>query len=119
VLRDVLGMTGTKFGCGYTCACTVHVGGAATRSCIAKVDSIGESAITTSVRLAARTGDGPELIGPYPILTAMINRLSLSDPLRHFGAAQSVGPFCAKADIERLTEPAASVEICLSYQNCL
>jgi hypothetical protein len=97
----------------------VHVGGAATWSCIAKVDSIGESAITTSARLAARTGDGPELIGPYPILTAMINRLSLSDPLRHFGAAQSVGPFCAKADIERLTEPAASVEICLSYQNCL
>jgi hypothetical protein len=56
----------------------VHVGGAATRSCITKVDSIGESAITTSVRLAARTGDGPEPMGPYPILTAMINRLSVS-----------------------------------------
>jgi len=66
----------------------VHVGGAATRSCITKVDSIGESVITTSVRLAARTGDGPEPMGPYPILTAMINRLSVSCPLRHFGAAQ-------------------------------
>jgi len=49
VLRDVLGMTGTKFGCGKALcgACTVHVDGAATRSCITTVDSIGESAITT------------------------------------------------------------------------
>jgi isoquinoline 1-oxidoreductase subunit alpha len=49
VLRDVLGMTGTKFGCGQALcgACTVHVDGAATRSCITTVDSIGESAITT------------------------------------------------------------------------
>ena len=49
VLRDVLGMTGTKFGCGQALcgACTVHVDGAATRSCITTVDSIGDSAITT------------------------------------------------------------------------
>ena len=49
VLRDVLGMTGTKFGCGQALcgACTVHVDGAATRTCITTVDSIGESAITT------------------------------------------------------------------------
>src|SRR5262245_1239372 len=49
VLRDVLGMTGTTFGCGQALcgACTVHVDGAATRSCITTVDSIGESAITT------------------------------------------------------------------------
>ena len=49
VLRDVLGMTGTKFGCGMALcgACTVHVDGAAVRSCITSVDSIGASAITT------------------------------------------------------------------------
>jgi isoquinoline 1-oxidoreductase alpha subunit len=49
VLRDVLGMTGTKFGCGMALcgACTVHVDGAATRSCITSVDSVGTSAITT------------------------------------------------------------------------
>src|SRR5215472_6967929 len=49
VLRDVLGMTGTKFGCGVALcgACTVHIDGVATRSCITSVDSIGASAITT------------------------------------------------------------------------
>lgn len=49
VLRDVLGMTGTKFGCGMAqCgACTVHIDGTATRSCITSVDSIGKSKITT------------------------------------------------------------------------
>ena len=49
VLRDVLGMTGTKFGCGMALcgACTVHVDGVATRSCITPIESIGASAITT------------------------------------------------------------------------
>jgi isoquinoline 1-oxidoreductase alpha subunit len=49
VLRDVLGMTGTKFGCGMALcgACTVHIDGAATRSCITLIDSIGASQITT------------------------------------------------------------------------
>ena len=49
VLRDVLGMTVTKFGCGAALcgACTVHVDGAAIRSCITSIDSIGDSAVTT------------------------------------------------------------------------
>jgi isoquinoline 1-oxidoreductase subunit alpha len=49
VLRDVLGLTGTKFGCGMALcgACTVHVDGAPTRSCITSIDSIGTSEITT------------------------------------------------------------------------
>ena len=49
VLRDVLGMTGTKFGCGMALcgACTVHIDGVATRSCITPIDSIGVSKITT------------------------------------------------------------------------
>jgi isoquinoline 1-oxidoreductase subunit alpha len=49
VLRDVLGMTGTKFGCGMAqCgACTVHLDGVATRSCITPIDAIGNSEITT------------------------------------------------------------------------
>ena len=49
VLRDVLGMTGTKFGCGMALcgACTVHLDGSAIRSCITSIDSIGDSKITT------------------------------------------------------------------------
>ncbi|MGD0723624.1 MAG: (2Fe-2S)-binding protein [Roseiarcus sp.] len=49
VLRDVLGMTGTKFGCGAALcgACTVHIEGAATRSCVTPIDSIGAAKITT------------------------------------------------------------------------
>ncbi len=48
-LRDVIGMTGTKFGCGIAqCgACTVHVDGQAVRSCQLSVGSIGNSPITT------------------------------------------------------------------------
>ena len=49
VLRDVLGLTGTKFGCGIAqCgACTVHVNGAPMRSCLLPVGSLGERAVTT------------------------------------------------------------------------
>src|ERR1700739_3981453 len=49
VLRDVLGMTGTKFGCGRALcgACTVHMNGAPIRSCITPVQSVGGAAITT------------------------------------------------------------------------
>ncbi|MBX6324156.1 MAG: (2Fe-2S)-binding protein [Rhodospirillaceae bacterium] len=49
VLRDTLGMTGTKFGCGIgECgACTVHLDGVATRSCSLPIDSVGDAAITT------------------------------------------------------------------------
>jgi isoquinoline 1-oxidoreductase alpha subunit len=49
VLRDVLGLTGTKFGCGIAqCgACTVHVDGAPVRSCRLPVRSIGNHRITT------------------------------------------------------------------------
>ena len=49
VLRDLLGLTGTKFGCGIAqCgACTVHIDGAPVRSCLLAVGSIGPRAITT------------------------------------------------------------------------
>jgi isoquinoline 1-oxidoreductase alpha subunit len=49
VLRDHLGLTGTKFGCGVAqCgACTVHVNGAAVRSCAYTIDSVQGAAVTT------------------------------------------------------------------------
>ncbi len=49
VLRDELGLTGTKFGCGRgLCgACTVHIDGAAVRACITPIGSVGTRHITT------------------------------------------------------------------------
>lgn len=49
VLRDVLGLTGTKFGCGIAqCgACTVHVDGDARRSCVTPVGDVTDASITT------------------------------------------------------------------------
>jgi isoquinoline 1-oxidoreductase alpha subunit len=54
VLRDTIGLTGTKYGCGIAqCgACTVHVGGVATRSCSLPVSAVGGKPITTIEGLA-------------------------------------------------------------------
>jgi isoquinoline 1-oxidoreductase alpha subunit len=55
VLRDVLALTGTKFGCGIAqCgACTVHVDGQPVRSCLAPVGSLGGRSITTIEAIGA------------------------------------------------------------------
>jgi isoquinoline 1-oxidoreductase alpha subunit len=57
-LRDLLGLTGTKFGCGIAqCgACTVHLDGVAVRSCMLPIGAVGERAITT----IEGVGDTPE-----------------------------------------------------------
>jgi isoquinoline 1-oxidoreductase alpha subunit len=54
ILRDNLGLTGTKYGCGIgACgACTVHLDGAAVRSCTLPVESVGGRAVTTIEGLA-------------------------------------------------------------------
>jgi isoquinoline 1-oxidoreductase subunit alpha len=60
VLRDLLGLTGTKFGCGVAqCgACTVHLDGAPKRSCVTPVSTAEGKKITTIEGLSAR-GDHP------------------------------------------------------------
>lgn len=62
VVRDVLGMTGTKFGCGAALcgACTVHIDGVATRSCITPIDSIGGSQVTT-IEAVGKTDAGAKI----------------------------------------------------------
>jgi isoquinoline 1-oxidoreductase alpha subunit len=62
VLRDVLGMCGTKFGCGIALcgACTVHLDGRPTRSCVTPVGSIGNKAITT-IEAIGKTPQGSAL----------------------------------------------------------
>ena len=61
VIRDGLGLTGTKFGCGMgICgSCTVHVDGIATRSCITPAASVEGKAITTIEGLATDNGLHP------------------------------------------------------------
>jgi isoquinoline 1-oxidoreductase subunit alpha len=55
VLRDSLGLTGTKFGCGMSLcgACTVHLNGEAIRSCIAPIGSVAGKSVTTIEGLSA------------------------------------------------------------------
>lgn len=66
VLRDVLGLTGTKYGCGMAqCgACTVHVDGQAVRACVMPVGAVGSRAVTTIEGL----GQG----GQHPVQRAWI-----------------------------------------------
>ena len=57
VLRDVLGMTGTKFGCGRALcgACTVHIDGAATRSCVTPLSAVSGKPVVTIEGIGATT----------------------------------------------------------------
>jgi isoquinoline 1-oxidoreductase subunit alpha len=59
VLRDVVGLTGTKFGCGIAqCgACTVHIDGRALRSCVLPVANVGNREITT-IEAVGKTPNG-------------------------------------------------------------
>jgi len=55
VLRDTLGLTGTKYGCGKSLcgACTVHIDGVARRSCVLPVAAVGKGEVTTIEGLSA------------------------------------------------------------------
>jgi len=65
-LRDSLGMTGTKFGCGMSLcgACTVHVNGLATRSCVTPISSLEGKSVTTI--------EGLSTDGNHPVQAAWI-----------------------------------------------
>jgi isoquinoline 1-oxidoreductase subunit alpha len=70
-LRDILGLTGTKFGCGVALcgACTVHLNGEATRSCVVPVRALAGAEITTIEGVAGK--------GLYPVQKA---RMELNVP---------------------------------------
>jgi aerobic-type carbon monoxide dehydrogenase small subunit (CoxS/CutS family) len=67
VLRDTLGLTGTKFGCGMALcgACTVHVDGEATRSCTTRISAVAGRNITTI--------EGLSTDGRHPVQVAWID----------------------------------------------
>jgi isoquinoline 1-oxidoreductase subunit alpha len=94
-LRDLIGMTGTKFGCGIAqCgACTVHVDGNAVRSCVLPIGSIGNRAITTI-----------EGIGATPV-GASVQKAWLNLEVVQCGYCQSGQIMSASALLQATPEP--------------
>lgn len=73
-LRDELGITGTKFGCGAgICgACTVHVDGIATRACVTPLSAVADKSIRTIEGLAQNNSDGTRTL--HPVQQAFIDQ---------------------------------------------
>ena len=95
VLRDVLGMTGTKYGCGVAAcgACTVRVDGQPVRSCVTPVSAVSGRRIVTIEGLGTRTG-------PHPLQAAWI-----AEQVPQCGYCQSGMLMAAAALLERKPKP--------------
>jgi isoquinoline 1-oxidoreductase alpha subunit len=108
VLRDVLNMTGTKFGCGIAAcgACTVRVDGAAVRSCVTPVVAVAEKNVQTIEALGTAAA-------PHPLQAAWI-----AEQVPQCGYCQSGMLMAAAALLEKISEPtdaeieAAMTNIC-------
>ena len=97
VLRDEVGLTGTKFGCGRgLCgACTVHLDGAAVRSCVTPVGAVGQRRITTIEGLGAGTPDAL-----HPVQSAWIE-----EDVPQCGYCQAGQIMAAAAFLSKNTRP--------------
>jgi isoquinoline 1-oxidoreductase subunit alpha len=108
-LRDILGMTGTKFGCGLgLCgACTVHVDDAATRSCITPIGSVVGKSITTI-----------EGVGKTPT-GAAVQMAWLTDQVPQCGYCQSGQIMSASALLAKNPHPSdADIDVGMSGNIC-
>jgi isoquinoline 1-oxidoreductase alpha subunit len=96
VLRDVLGISGTKFGCGIALcgACTVHVDGVPVRSCVTPISTVGEKGVTTI-----------EAVGATPIGKAL-QQAWLELDVVQCGYCQSGQIMSAAALLARTPKPA-------------
>jgi len=94
VLRDDLNLTGTKFGCGMALcgACTVHINGEATRSCITPISSVAGKKVTTIEGLSAD--------GSHPVQRAWIE-----EDVPQCGYCQSGQIMCAVALLSQKRNP--------------
>src|SRR4030067_1835189 len=95
VLRETIGLTGTKYGCGMAqCgACTVHVEGEAVRSCITPVSSIAGKRITT-IEGIGMTKEG-----------RAIQEAWIADDVPQCGYCQSGQIMAAAASLKRIPKP--------------
>jgi isoquinoline 1-oxidoreductase alpha subunit len=109
VIRDVLGLTGTKYGCGIALcgACTVHLDGRATRSCVLPVASVGLAEITT-VEAVGKTSSG-----------AAVQRAWLELEVVQCGYCQSGQVMSAAALLSQNAKPTdADIDAALSGNIC-
>ena len=100
VLRDHLGLTGTKYGCGAgLCgACTVHLDGAPTRSCSLPISAVGKHAVTTIEGLAHHQSSGERLLHP-------LQNAWLTEQVPQCGYCQSGQLMAAAALLEKKPSP--------------
>ena len=109
VLRDVIGLTGTKFGCGVALcgACTVHIDGMPARSCVTPIRTVGEKSITTI-----------EAIGETPVGKAL-QRAWIDLDVVQCGYCQSGQIMSAAALIAKTPKPTdADIDATMSGNVC-
>ena len=101
VLRDVLGMTGTKFGCGRALcgACTVHLNGVPTRSCVTSVESVGTKTVTT-IEAIGHTPAGKKIQQAWVALEVPQCGYCQSGQIMSATALLATHPHPADADID-------------------
>ena len=110
VLRDTLGLTGTKYGCGISqCgACTVHLDGVATRTCVLPVSQVGTQKITTIEGLA------PSKDKLHPVQAAWI-----AEDVPQCGYCQSGQIMAAAALLAKNAKPSdADIDSAMSGNLC-
>ncbi len=108
VLRDLIGLTGTKYGCGRSqCgACTVHLDGEPTRSCTTRVSRVGEREVTTIEGLSAD--------GLHPVQEAWI-----AEQVPQCGYCQSGQLLAAAALLDEFPSPTdAQIDEAMSLNIC-
>jgi len=114
VLREELGMRGTKFGCGKgLCgACTVHLGGVAVRSCSLPVAAVGDQPVTTIEGLGT-----PE--APHPVQAAWVEHRVPQCGYCQPGMQMAAAAFLAarKGEGEEPPLPVTDAEVCAAISN--
>jgi isoquinoline 1-oxidoreductase subunit alpha len=101
VLRDVIGLTGTKFGCGIAAcgACTVHVDGQPIRSCVTPVNAVAGKSITT-IEAVGTTPAGKKIQDAWLALEVVQCGYCQSGQIMSASALLAKSPHPSDADID-------------------